>query len=171
MAIMIDNLALTKKYDELVEIAGVCCNVPDLASRITICWNDRFSARMGDARWDVKVGAGRIRLSLHLWPKASSQEQDETVIHEACHIIADFKTGRRQGHSREWREMMRHCGYTQAQRCHTVDCEAIHARRLSMRVEARCGCPSPITVSRVVAARIRGGAKAVCLRCRQHVLL
>ena len=34
-----------------------------------------------------------IRLSIPLWPRASDQDRRETVIHEACHLIAFYKHG------------------------------------------------------------------------------
>jgi len=171
MPIGLDHQALLETYAELVAIACECCDVPELAPEITISWNERFTARMGDASWIAKASVGRIRLSLPLWPKASTQEQDETVVHEACHIIADYRTGQRQSHGKVWREMMQRCGYAEPRRCHKVDDEGIQARRRTFRVPVRCGCPTPIYVSRVAASKISQGADAVCKRCRQRVAL
>src|SRR5262249_56661547 len=102
---------------EHVERACAACNVPELAKRIELRWNARFTARMGDARWFPRKNQGIIRLSMPLWPKASPEERVETVIHEACHVIAECLFGPRQGHGSKWRNLMKRCGYPNATRC------------------------------------------------------
>lgn len=165
----LDCESLVAEYEALVETACARCDVPELATSIKITWNNRFTARMGDAHWVNKASTGLIRLSRPLWPKATIDEQVETVIHEACHIIADYKVGRRMGHGPVWREMMRRCGITKPRRCHSVNDEAIKARRQGRRVPVRCGCPTPIFLSRKVALKILRGTKVVCTCCRQRV--
>lgn len=156
---------------ELVAIACEVCGVPELTSRIRVQWNTRFTARMGDARWDALRGQGLIRLSVPLWPRASEEDRRETIVHEACHIIADYRFGRRQGHGHHWRQMMALCGYRDAKRCHDVDRESIRERRGQNRLRAACGCAGGVIVGPVQVRRIQAGAAYTCRRCDQRVRL
>jgi SprT protein len=129
--------------EECHEYIGICCEVcdtPQLRRKISLEFNNRFSARMGDALWDGCVG--RIRLSAPLFHKASIDERIETVVHETCHVIAYYKFGRCQPHGRHWKEMMERCGYQNPRRCHSVDLIGIVARRTqrSGNVLSFCGC-------------------------------
>jgi predicted SprT family Zn-dependent metalloprotease len=157
---------------ELVVIACVKCGVPDLAAKIAMRWNRRFIARMGDARWFAGKDRGVIRLSAPLWPKASLEEKVETIIHETCHIIADFRFGPFQGHGPNWRALMRQCGYVNATRCHSVNREEIVERRQAREVyRVACGCADGAMLGRVQFQRLRKGTTYVCRRCRQSVRL
>lgn len=154
---------------EYIAIACTLCGAEELAGRIRVAWNRRFLARMGDARWDYRVGLGFVRLSAPLWPKASHDQQVETIIHEVCHVIADYKFGGRQRHGPRWQEMMRLCGYQSPRRCHAVDLPAIRARRLGRRLSAACGCPGGILITAVVARRVCAGAAYSCRACGQRL--
>lgn len=154
-----------------VERACRACGVPEMAAKIVVSWNGRFTARMGDARWDRRRGQGLIRLSVPLWPKASREEQRETVIHEVCHVIADAVYHGNMGHGPKWQRMMKLCGYPEARRCHAVDREAIRARRQQQQVLAACGCPDGVQLGPVQARRLRAGVAYHCRRCRQVVRL
>jgi SprT protein len=158
---------------ELIEGACRACGVPELAGRIRVTWSGRFVARMGDARWDPIRATGFIRFSRPLWPAASPEERRETVVHEACHVIADYRFGGKQGHGPLWREMMALCGYPAAKRCHSVNREDIEQRRerRRVRVRARCGCAEGVLLGPVQARRLRTGAVYLCRRCSQRVAL
>ncbi|HKI31744.1 MAG TPA: SprT family zinc-dependent metalloprotease [Gemmataceae bacterium] len=158
---------------ELIDAACRTCGVPELSGRIRLTWSGRFTARMGDARWDKVRGAGLIRLSRPLWPKASDEERRETVIHETCHVIADYRFGGKQGHGLAWRQMMALCGYARPKRCHAVDREAILRRRDQRRVEVRgrCGCAEGVILGPMQARRLRAGAEYRCRKCSQRVAL
>src|SRR5260221_3883252 len=78
---------------EYVELACAACGVPGLAAKIVVRWNSRFTARMGDARWFPAKDRGVIRLSVPLLPKASPAERIETVGHETCPVIPDYRFG------------------------------------------------------------------------------
>ena len=118
-------------------------------------------------------GVGLIRLSVPLWPRASDEERRETVIHEACHVIADCRFGGKQGHGPAWRHMMALCGYPDPKRCHAGDRETIQQRRERRRVEvrARCGCAEGVMLGPVQARRLRAGAQYRCRKCSQCVAL
>jgi len=158
---------------EQIETACRVCSAPELCGRIRVTWNGRFIARMGDARWDKVRGLGLIRLSRPLWPRASDEERRETVIHETCHVIADYRFGGKQGHGPAWKRMMALCGYTQPQRCHSVDREAIQQRRAQRRIEVRgrCGCTAGVILGPVQAQRLRRGTTYRCRKCSQQIAL
>jgi SprT protein len=158
---------------EQIEAACRACGVPELSGRIRVTWSGRFIARMGDARWDLVRGVGIIRLSRPLWPKASNDDRRETVIHETCHVIADWRFGGKQGHGPGWRRMMALCGYTRPTRCHSVDVEAIRQRREVRRVAvpARCGCAEGVMLGPMQARRVRAGVVYRCRKCSQRVAL
>ena len=149
---------------EFVAISCAVLGVGELADRIRLTFHPRFTARMGDARYDPATTTGRIRLSASLWPKATPEQQAETVGHEACHVVAAFLHGPRQGHGPAWRALMTKCGYPGASRCHTVDAEAIVTRRLARWREIACGCPNRQLISPVAVSRLRSGRTAVCRR-------
>jgi predicted SprT family Zn-dependent metalloprotease len=156
---------------EYIAIACVLCGVEELIGRIRVAWNGRFIARMGDARWDHRKGTGLIRLSMPLWPKASQDEQVETITHEACHVIADYKFGGRQMHGARWQEMMRLCGYEKPRRCHKVNLDEIRTRRLRRRISTACGCPGGNWVTPLMARRVQAGAAYMCRACGQRLRL
>jgi predicted SprT family Zn-dependent metalloprotease len=106
-----------------------------------------------------------------MWSKASHEERVETITHEACHIIADYRFGGRQRHGPRWQEMMRRCGYQNPQRCHRVDQDGIRARRLGRRLSAACGRPGGILVTPVTARRVRAGTIYLCRACGQQLTL
>lgn len=159
----------TTDVTEYIAIACTLCGVEELSGRIRVAWNSRFIARMGDARWNPRQGLGFIRLSYALWPKAGHDEQVETIAHEACHVIADYKFGGRQLHGPRWKQMMRLCGYEQPQRCHRVHLDGIRSRRLRRRLNAACGCPGGILVTPTVARRVQAGMNYWCRACGQRL--
>jgi SprT protein len=158
---------------EYVEQACAACGVAELAAKIVVRWNSRFTARMGDAKWFPAKDRGVIRLSVPLWPKATPAERIETVIHETCHVIADYRFGPRQAHGPHWRALMRLCGYRNATRCHAVARDEIAARRRQTRMvyKLACGCPDGVALGRVQYRRLRAGVKYHCRTCRQGIRL
>jgi len=110
--------------------------VPELKHKIDFEFNDRFTRRLGDAVYKPKKKRGRIRLSTSLWQRATEDEQRETVIHEACHVVVGYKHGRVQAHGDEWKRAMRNCGLV-PERTHCVDRKGI-ARKQKRWVVSDC---------------------------------
>jgi SprT protein len=110
---------------------------PELYPIIHVEWNTRFTRRLGDGLWSPTRLAGRIRLSIPLWGRASEQDRRETVIHEACHVIVEYKYGRVAPHGSEWRGAMLNCG-VEPLRTHTVDRMGLVRRQ---RLFILCDCP------------------------------
>jgi len=132
---------------------------PDLAARVEVVFNGRFTARMGDAHLDRR----RIRISAPLWPRASEDQRRQTVLHELCHLVAHARFGRGiPPHGAQWRALMEVLGEPPA-RCHQVDRSGL--RRATARHLARCACGQH-ALSAVRAGRLaRGTAAYRCRRC------
>jgi SprT protein len=131
-----------------------------LGSSVKIEFNNKFDARMGDASYFEH----RIRFSAPLWPRATSEERRQVIIHEACHIIAQhmFWTGKTKdntSHGPCWKQCMLMCG-VKPDRCHTVS-----TKGLRDRVEAVCDCKTwEITKNR--ATFMSKGRTYFCQNCR-----
>ena len=104
-----------------IRFACDCNNVDELAQVIVVEWNPRFTRRLGDAGYSPTTFRARIRLSIPLWPRSTEEDRKETVIHEACHLIAFYKHRVVTApHGTEWKEAMKNCGI-EPLRLHTVD--------------------------------------------------
>ncbi len=136
---------------------------PNLSVRIE--WNERFTARMGDASYRIAAGP-RIRLSSPLWPLAGEAERRETVIHEICHIVAfheSFLSGKRiKAHGSEWKSKMRACGL-EPLRCHKIDVSKAPGSRRKMKIY--CACDSPHMVSAKKYNKVLCGINYKCKQC------
>lgn len=130
-------------------------------------WNATFTARMGDANYVLK----RIRLSSPLWPRASEQERENTVKHEACHIITRMQYGYSvKSHGLEWRATMRNCGL-KAARCHRVDRTGLARRARRYPATCNCGHVNRSGVGPTVYRRLHQGVRYTCARCHSHIVV
>lgn len=141
---------------------------PDLLEKLEILWNERFTARMGDARYNYSTGQCRVRFSVPLWPRASQEERRQTAIHEVCHIVAGHRAHtvglrRPQPHGHEWQALMRRCGL-EPKRTHKVNRDGL--RRRTRTVTLDCLCDGGVQASEYVAGRLAAGAKYSCKRCK-----
>lgn len=131
----------------------------ELSGDTDIVWNNRFTSRMGDARYDKKGGRHRIRLAAKLWPNATNEQRETTVIHETCHIV-DFHMAHKNGestpspHGLSWKMLMNKCGQT-PKRTHDV---------LIDGVRVYCGCTTHM-VSTIIANRLANGKNYRCTLC------
>ena len=109
-----------------------------------------------------------IKLSAPLWPRACEAERRNTIIHEACHLIDHYMTGR-MDHGTNWRRLMGACGES-ADRCHSVDRTGLVRKR--NRHEYRCGCNQGSRyITPVKAKRIKQGRLYVCKSCNEQIIL
>jgi SprT protein len=144
--------------------------VPELAQVIVVEWNPRFTRRLGDAAYSPSTFRAKIRLSIPLWPRASDQDRRETVIHEACHIIAVYRFGFVAQHGSEWRLAMKNCG-VEPLRLHQVDRTGLarKQRRFVLldcprqELEKKCRCTAR------EFNRLRRGVEFWCRNCGLHL--
>src|SRR5574337_1244355 len=106
------NMAATKTQRE-VAVRTVLetfekLGVPELLNDLSVEWKNSFTARMGDAQYKrvlnrnfVFVGQAKIRFSVPLWSLATEEDQLETAIHEACHVVDSFLAKTRPGYVRD----------------------------------------------------------------------
>jgi SprT protein len=144
--------------------------VPELSQVILVEWNQRFTRRLGDAAYSPSTFRARIRLSIPLWPRASEEDRRETVIHEACHLIASFKHGFVAAHGHEWRLAMRACG-VEPLRTHQVDRTGL-ARRHRRFILLDCpnqGLESKCRCSAREYNKLRRGVEFWCKVCGLHL--
>lgn len=91
-----------------------------LSNLIRVRWNKRFVRRFADARYGTHPMRGIIRISPLIWERASETDRRETIIHEACHIVAFHLHGNGiRPHGTEWKQAMANCG-VEPIRCHTI---------------------------------------------------
>jgi len=146
---------------EIIKTISEACHangMGELADSITFEFNSRFKSRMGDANPTTM----KIRLSSVLFPRATTTKQRNTVIHEACHIIAYAKYGYHigRGHKEGWKACMRAAGEV-PKRCHQVPTDT----KRKPRVTVNCGCSTGCVVGPTVFKRICMGRRYSCRKC------
>lgn len=144
-----------------------------LEREVAFHFNERFSARLGDARYRDRHGrvAPRIRLSAPLWPRVSDAERKETVVHETCHVVQlyeAYKAGKRvKPHGKEWQYLMRKCGY-EPKVTHDVDTAGVKNSRKTARVYCRCPEPAHAVTPRLWE-RVAMGRRYTCRTCKARL--
>ena len=137
---------------------------------LNISFNNRFSARLGDAHWTYK----RIRFSKPLWPNATKLQRYQCVVHEVAHIVAHERYGRGIGkqikpHGYEWKRVMREMGLN-PDRCHNVPTEGVTNKKAKFKTYCKCrGDKKLHLVTRKVYERITNPLKSdnyYCRRCK-----
>jgi len=161
------------QYESLIRRVLEANGCPEIFDRITVSWNARFTARMGDAQY----GTYRIRLSTPLWPRATVEEQENTVAHEVCHLIAVHKYGwKAKGHGYLWADCMVRAGFN-PKRTHNVDRTGLKRKNTRTMVRVYCGCPDGLLITKNLWTRtLRNGecvdgrnVRRYCRKCRQNL--
>lgn len=127
-----------------------------LAKTITVSWNPRLRTTAGLAHWLDN----RIELNPRL---EGSGELHRTLLHEAAHLVARHRSGRRRirPHGREWREACRDLGIPGEKATHELPWEK---RKVPPRFYYRC--PRCETV--IPRVRPFRGYVACLSCCRKH---
>jgi len=148
------------------EIMATVCQrngVPELASKVRVEWNARFTRRMGDANYNKM----RIRLSIPLFARAGEDEQEDTIAHEMAHLVAQHKYGRDiKAHGGEWQACMLVAGY-RPERCHSVDRTGL--ARTNKKCKTYCSCGEHLVTPKVYG-RVAKGHKYTCRKCHTVLL-
>jgi SprT protein len=97
------------KIRELIQFACDKNGRPDIAAKIKVEWSNRMTVTMGHVRRDKSSDGFTIRLSTKLFARATPEQQRQTVIHEACHVI-DALVNKEWGHGAGWKTVMRCAG-------------------------------------------------------------
>lgn len=153
---------------ELVKETFDKCGEPGLFGSTKIQWNSRFTRRMGDAIYYRRTKIGRVRFSPVLWKRASPEERRETVIHEACHIVAE-KNHPGANHGPVWKRYMEMAG-AKGDRCHNVNRDGL--RRRQKRIKAYCACREwSLSQNRITRMKNRPWKSYFCKDCTQTIKL
>lgn len=154
MSIWSDKPLINKWIEE-------CClanNIPELVPKIRWRFNNRFRARMGDAHL-TKL---ELRFSVPLWGKATPEQKENTVKHEAAHLITFQKYGKVKSHGEQWRQVMLRAGQ-QPTRTHSVKSDR-------KTIDVICtGCKMIISMGSRRYARMRNGQRYLCKGCNSPV--
>ena len=168
-----------RQIREWIDFACDTCGCPEMKHNIHFEFCGKLTQRLADAtsKWWVPPGAapkdgrsrwksGRIRLSRVLWARCPEDEQKNTVIHEACHLICDHQGKTRGIHGAAWKAVMIQCG-EKPERCHSIDRTGIRRRRWAKRVY--CGCPHK-TMGATQYGRLKKGTyQYTCNTCGERM--
>lgn len=153
---------------------------PELIPQLTIEWNSRFTSRMGDASYTptlAKYGEvfspATVRFSSVLWGRVDRQHNDNTVAHEICHIVDQYRTYDRmmstsrryskyKPHGASWKALMLSLG-ANPRRCHQAKNDDLVKK--SKRISAYCACQEHM-ITKNRAGRMKKGAQYRCKVCK-----
>lgn len=128
----------------------------------------RFDLRgqaAGQARWH-KVDGVQLRFNLALARTRPGHFVEHTVAHEFAHLVTYACHGRTPPHGAEWRNVMRHLGIRNPQRCHDYPVDETGVRR-QQRWPYACACGTH-ALSTTRHRRVQAGsASYLCRRCGQ----
>lgn len=163
---------------EWIKFACERCGCPELAQRIDYAFDGRLKQCVGRAFWTIadKTLQPRIELATSHWNTLTDAGKRSTVIHETCHIIADWLFGSKvEVHGAHWKWLMRRCGESPdtAVQEHEVRTEfrPPPERFLPGLTIARCGCTGHRRIPNRLAQRLRSGERHPCEICRQPLRL
>ncbi len=155
-------------------------NPDDPRYRVTVEWSERMTRAAGTATYQL----GLIKLSTKLLPRSTPEDQRQTVIHEACHLISFWKYGEAgTGHGHYWKACMRACGLA-PRRCHSIPRAGLRRGRTQAvvynRVEIqktqpetfafRCNCKKYTFSAERVEKVLKGETTLRCKRCESQIV-
>ena len=141
---------------------------PELADRIKIEWNNRFTRRLGDARYWRDKDRGRIRLSVKLWPTMNEEDQTDLVLHETAHVIDIYLNGynmEQGGHGYQWRKIAKQIGARRERYASASTANFAKYRRRTTRYSIPCGCDRPVAITKHRLTKMKKGYMYSCRRC------
>jgi len=149
---------------EWIKFACDCNGCPEIADRIETRWSKRMTCAMGLAERE-RGGRWSIALSVGLFGNATPEERYNTIVHESCHCIRDFKEGTMQsvdeGHDSKWAKLMCACGVKPA-RYHHVSQKGLIKRYVYV-------CPNncyEFKLSTRMHNEIQRGRCRICRKCK-----
>lgn len=160
--------------------------VPQVGKAIDIEWSNRMTRVMGWAKVlslgypvgrmnDCRTGfRAKVQFSSKIFELAGEKEQDETVVHEVCHVVARYLDNQlvaRQGlkgHGQFWASLMNKVGCPPT-RYHCVN--TISLRKKVQRVNAYCQCDKPMEITLNRATKMMKGYAYRCIKCKSLISL
>jgi predicted SprT family Zn-dependent metalloprotease len=175
------NGGMTNTMKEIRELIEYACNemgCDDLIPHIKVEWNNRFTTRLGDAKYSGAIRDPRpvalIRLSTKLWPTMKKEDQEDTILHETAHLIDSFVNGNRfvmmqdrSGHGRTWKEIARRVGARPRRFAKQSEAAFAKFARKKTKYTVKCACKNPHVVSKNLVTKMRKGQMRRCRRCNR----
>jgi predicted SprT family Zn-dependent metalloprotease len=116
----------------IAERCGAVWDIPDLAGRVTIVYNQRLRTTLGRAMLDFN----RVELNTRLL-RAYPDELLATLVHELAHLAVRIRYRNAQPHGREFKALMRSVNLSAAT-THHLDTERLNLRRRRYAYLHRC---------------------------------
>lgn len=162
-----------------IDFACERCQCPELAPRMTCRFNRRLTRLVGQAKVLFVNGVAEklgIELATRSWNRLNDVGQRNTVVHEACHVIAACAFGPKiPGHGIHWKWAMRRCDTPPDVFLEDYEIKEEYRPSEQFRppglVLARCGCTGHRKVPVGQAKLIRWGERFRCEVCRQLLTL
>lgn len=126
---------------------------PSLGLAIRIEWSKRMVRAAGVSYPDRRL----IRLSVPQWERNDDVFNENTVKHEACHVIA----GHAAGHGPRWRDTMQRAG---------LEPQQYHTAGIATDIKVRCGC-RVFTITKQRERKMQQGSNYLCRLCKQRLKL
>jgi len=155
-SIEFNELLLKREIDEAIQMACEKNDCLDLFKKIKVEYSNRMTRAAGKAYYTKNL----IVLSAPLLRRTARQDQIDTVVHEACHLISwHLHSTAGRGHGRAWRKTMILAGYPNPARCHTINRTGLHRRAAHTNHRFRCACRTGLTLGPIVSKRIALGLR------------
>lgn len=157
-----------ERINHLIQEACVNNSCPELADKVKIEWSSRMTSCMGMAFYKKNL----IRLSIPVFKLAEIEDQEQTLVHEACHLIARLKNPNCKSHGYEWKIAMVKAG-RKPERCHAVDCSSLRRTRKVNRYPYECiSCGKQFSISSIKHSRLQKNPEYyVCGKCHSSIRL
>ena len=155
---------LNSEVRELIQFACDANGRPDIADMIRVRWSNRMVRSMGIASKRSSESHYTIKLSTPLFLRATEEQQRQTVIHEACHVIDSVVNKVRMSHGYSWQKCMRLC-QVKPERCHSVSCVGLRPG-----FDYHCPtCRKNFTLTKTLHNKVLRGQRRICNVCRTQI--
>lgn len=150
----------TKEMRELIEYACDEMGCPGFSNKIKVKWNKRFTTTLGKAIYHVFTEHGTIELALKLWPTMTKEKQEDLILHECAHLLANHlypeSSGEGHGgHGPTWKRICRQIGCKPERYACDQDADFVAHKRRRTRYTIKCDCPDGVTVTKHMLTKMK----------------
>lgn len=141
-------------------------SVQDWTPSIRLEFSNRMTRAMGYAKYRSPPYSRtsptyQITLSAPLFMRADTQERENTIIHEYCHLLDKFLYGSMDQHGPNWQNLMKKLGF-EPTRCHNVNIEGLRTEYFR-----NCPCGARLRFGPTIYRKMKAGQIRGCGRCRK----
>ena len=156
---------------DLIRYACDEMRCPEFEKDIRVEWSNRLTRCVGKAIFRPANKTGTIKLSSKLWSSMSNKDQDDTILHECAHLIADYlygieviNTEGHAGHGVTWKIIARRIGAKPTRYIESHKADFHLYRRRVARYNVLCKCGAKHALSKNMITRMRK-TRYICKRC------